>query len=128
VAAITAVVVVVVGVEQGIILAIVLSIIDHLRHSYRPFDATMFPTPSGHWRMMPVAQDREAAPGLVVYLFDAGLYYANAERFSHEILGLVERAQPQVKWLDINAAPITNIDYTGLTQSGRSTTCCRSGE
>ena len=41
VAAITAIVVVFVGVEQGIGLAIVLSIIDHLRHSYRPFDAVM---------------------------------------------------------------------------------------
>src|SRR5260370_34797227 len=89
VAAITAVVVVFVGVEQGIVLAIVLSIIDHLRHSYKPFDAVMVPTPSGNWKPMPVEQGQQAAPGLVVYLFGAGLYYANSTRFSQEILKLV---------------------------------------
>ncbi|MGZ3625477.1 MAG: SulP family inorganic anion transporter, partial [Ktedonobacteraceae bacterium] len=90
VAAITTLVVVTVGVEQGILLAIVLSIIDHLRHSYRPFDALIAPTPSGHWKAMPVEQGHQAAPGLVVYLFGAGLYYANSTRFSQEILKLVE--------------------------------------
>ena len=112
VAAITAIVVVFVGVEQGIGLAIVLSIIDHLRHSYRPFDAVMVPTPSGNWKPMPVEQGQQAAPGLVVYLFGAGLYYANSTRFSQEILKLVESAEPKIKWFAIEAAPITYIDFT----------------
>ena len=112
VAAITTIVVVTVGVEQGIILAIVLSIIDHLRHSYRPFDALMMPTPSGHWRAMSVEQGQQAAPGLVVYLFGAGLYYANSTLFSQEILKLVEDAEPKIKWFAIEAAAITYIDFT----------------
>src|SRR6266566_2314530 len=61
VAAITSIVVVTVGVEQGILLAIVLSIIDHLRHSYKPFDAVMVPTPSGNWKPMSVEQGHQAA-------------------------------------------------------------------
>ena len=112
VAAITTIVVVIVGVEQGIILAIVLSIIDHLRHSYRPFDALMVPTPSGNWKAMPVEQGHQAAPGLVVYLFGSGLYYANSTRFSQEILKLVEGAEPKIKWFAIEAAAITYIDFT----------------
>ena len=112
VAAITTLVVVTVGVEQGILLAIVLSIIDHLRHSYRPFDALMTPTPSGHWRAMSVEQGQQAAPGLVVYLFGAGLYYANSTLFSQEILKLVEDAEPKIKWFAIEAAAITYIDFT----------------
>jgi SulP family sulfate permease len=112
VAAITAIVVVIVGVEQGIGLAIVLSIIDHLRHSYRPFDALMVPTPSGNWKAMSVEQGSQAAPGLVVYLFASGLYYANSTRFSQEILKLVEGAEPKIKWLAIQAAAITYIDFT----------------
>jgi len=112
VAAITTLVVVTVGVEQGIILAIVLSIIDHLRHSYRPFDAVMMPTPSGNWKAMPVEQRHQAAPGLVVYLFGSGLYYANSTRFSQEILKLVEGAEPMIKWCAIEAAAITYIDFT----------------
>ena len=113
VAAITTVVVVIVGVEQGIILAIVLSIIVHLRHSYRPFDATFVPMPSGHWKMTAVEQNREAAPGLVVYFFGTGLYFANAERFSEKIMRLVQDAQPQVRWLDVDATAIIDIDFTG---------------
>src|SRR5260370_41418934 len=68
VAAITAVVVVFVGVEQCIVLAIVLSIFDHLRHSYMPFDAVMVTTPYVHWKAMAVQQGHEASPGIVVYL------------------------------------------------------------
>ena len=113
VAAITALVVVIFGVEQGIVLAIVLSLIDHLRHSYLPFDALLVPTPSGHWRATAVEQKQEAAAGLAVYHFGAGLYYANAVRFSGEILGLVEVARPQIKWLDLDASAISNIDFSG---------------
>jgi sulfate permease, SulP family len=112
VAAITTIVVVIVGVEQGIGLAIVLSIIDHLRHSYRPYDALIAPTPSGHLKAMSVEQGHQAAPGLVVYLFGAGLYYANSTRFSQEILKLVESAEPKIKWFAIEAAAITYIDFT----------------
>jgi len=113
VAAITTIVVVIVGVEQGIVLAIVLSLIDHLRHSYKPFDALMVPLPSGHWKMAAVEQGHEAAPGLVVYLFGSGLYYANAICFSQEILKLVEGAEPKINWFVLDAAAITNIDFTG---------------
>jgi SulP family sulfate permease len=113
VAAITALVVVIFGVEQGIVLAIVLSLIDHLRHSYLPFDALLVPTPSGHWKATAVEQKQEAAAGLAVYHFGAGLYYANAVRFSGEILGLVEAARPQIKWLDLDASAISNIDFSG---------------
>ena len=112
VASITTIVVVIVGVEQGILLAIVLSLIDHLRHSYRPFDALMTPTSSGHWKAMSVEQGQQAAPGLIVYLFGSGLYYANSTRFSQEILKLVDDADPGIKWLGIEAAAITYIDFT----------------
>jgi len=114
VATITAVtVVVVVGVEQGIILAIVLSIVIHISHSYKPSDATLVPMPRGHWQTAAVTEDKEAEPGLVVYFFGASLYFANAVRFSEEIVRLVDEAQPQVKWLDVDAAAMIGIDYTG---------------
>jgi sulfate permease, SulP family len=112
VALITAIVVIIIGVEQGILLAIVLSIIDHLRHSYRPFDGLMALAPSGHWKAMPIEQGHQAAPGLVVYLFGSGLYYANATHFSQVILKLVDSAEPEIKWFAIEAAAITYIDFT----------------
>ena len=112
VALITAIVVVTFGVEQGILLAIVLSIIDHLRHSYRPFDALMVPSPSGHWKTVPLAQGHQAAPGLIVYLYGSGLYYANSAHFSQVILKLVDSAEPAIKWFAIEAAAITYIDFS----------------
>jgi high affinity sulfate transporter 1 len=113
VATITAVIVVLVGVEQGIILAIVLSIVIHLIHSYRPSDSTLVPMPDGHWQFNAVQKNREAAPGLVVYFFGSGLYFANAARFTDEIVRLVDEAQPQVKWLAVEAAALIDIDYSG---------------
>jgi sulfate permease, SulP family len=59
-----------------------------------------------------VEQGHQAAPGLVVYLFGSGLYYANVPRFSHVILKLVESADPEIKWFAIEAAAITYIDFT----------------
>jgi high affinity sulfate transporter 1 len=112
VALITAIVVVTIGVEQGILLAIVLSIIDHLRHSYRPFDALIAPTPSGHWKAMPLEQGHQAAPGLVIYFFGSGLYYANSNHFSQVIIKLVDSAEPEIKWFAIQTAAITYIDFT----------------
>ncbi len=53
VASITALVVVVVGVEQGILLAIVLSILDHLRFSYKPNDAVLVRGADGSWKERP---------------------------------------------------------------------------
>jgi len=50
---------------------------------------------------------------MVVYLFGSGLYYANAVFFSQEILKLVESAEPKINWFVLEAAAITNIDFTG---------------
>jgi MFS superfamily sulfate permease-like transporter len=113
VASITAVTVVLVGVEQGIILAIVLSIVIHLIHSYRPSDATLVPLPDGHWQFKAVQEKQEAAPGLLLYFFGSGLYYANTARFTEEIVRLVDEAQPQVKWLAVVAVALIDIDYSG---------------
>ena len=50
VAALTALTVVLFGVETGIVVAVVASIIDHLRHSYDPHNAVLVKSPAGHWR------------------------------------------------------------------------------
>jgi high affinity sulfate transporter 1 len=111
VAAITALVVVVVGVEQGILLAMVLSLIVHLRHGYAPRDTLLIPKGRDHWKWMPLEDAAEAVPGLLIYRFSAGMYYANANRFTEEILALVNR-RPEVRWLCIDAAGIDDVDYS----------------
>jgi len=51
-------------------------------------------------------------PGLVIYRFGAALFYANASRFSDEILGLVGPSPTTVRWLIVDAEAITNLDYS----------------
>src|SRR3954452_8211688 len=114
IAALTALVVVVVGVEQGIILAIVLSIIDHLRKSYSPNSAVLVPVDDSHWQSTPMQPNDRTVPGLVVYFFGADLYYANATRFLDEVQAILASAgEPPLCWLCIDAGAMFDIDYTG---------------
>jgi SulP family sulfate permease len=110
-ALITAAVVVMIGVEQGILLAIVLSLLRHVRHSYRPHTAVLVEE-AGHWRPTPAIHGAQSAPGLVVFQFAADLFYANAGRFAAEVRGLVEGAAAPVKYLVVDAGAITGIDYS----------------
>jgi sulfate permease, SulP family len=113
VALITSATVVFWGVEQGIILAIVLSIVAHLRHSYRPYDRLLVPTGEGGWTTKPLTDGAQAAPGLLIYRFGASLYYANASRFAAELIDLARHAQPAVRWLCLTAETMGDLDFTG---------------
>ena len=70
-AAVTAAVVVTVGVEEGILLAIVLSLFRHVRHSYRPHTAVLAPDAAGRRVPTPATPGAETEPGLIVYRFGA---------------------------------------------------------
>ena len=97
IATITAVVVVVFGVEQGIIAAIVLSIIPHLRRSYIPHNSVLATVADQRWIPAPrVGAAPEPVPGMIVYRFEAGIYYANADGFATQIRSLVANSDPPV--------------------------------
>jgi SulP family sulfate permease len=108
----TAAVVVVVGVEPGILLAMVLSLLRHVRHSYRPHSAVLVQEDSGHWRPTPAVAGALSGPGLVIFQFGADLFYANAGRFVEDVRQLVEGTAAPVQWLVIDAGAITSIDYS----------------
>jgi len=112
VALVTATMVVLVGVEQGIVLAIVLSLIDHTRHGYRPKNVVLLRSESGVWQPQPVATGAQALPGLIIYRFTHSMYYANAQQLSEEITTLVKRAEPPLRWLCIDASAVDDVDYT----------------
>ena len=112
VALITAVTVVFIGVEQGIILAIVLSLIDHTRRGYRPKNTVQVPAESGVWHAQPVASRAEALPGLLIYRFTHSMYYANAEQLSEQITDLANNAQPPLRWLCLDASAVDDVDYS----------------
>ncbi len=113
VAAATAATVVVVGVEQGIVLAILLSIVEHIYHSYHPFDRLVTLSPTGHVQYAVHGQSAQAAPGLAIFSFGATLYYANTTRFTAEVVDVIESATPPLKWFCLEAAVIGDVDYSG---------------
>jgi MFS superfamily sulfate permease-like transporter len=123
VAGLTALTVIVVGVEQGIILAIVASMVAHLRRSYHPH-CSVLAIGGGHpaIRADPVAFDARTVPGLVIYRFSAGLYYANSHMLLNDITGFAEAAdKPELSWFCIDAGAIDDVDYTGaqVLEQGR---------
>jgi sulfate permease, SulP family len=111
VALLSAAAVVALGIQWGIGVAVVASIIDHLSHSYRPRSSVLVKSPAGHWRQIPVQPGARTEPGLVIYRFGSSLYYANASRFVDDVLALAGRGDP-VRWLVLDGAAIGDVDYT----------------
>jgi high affinity sulfate transporter 1 len=108
----TAAVVIGVGVEQGIILAIVLSLILHVQRHYAPRDAVVGWDARGRFLLQPATPGTVTEPGLIVYRFGVGLFYANAQRLSEEALALVDVPEPP-RWFVLDADAIDDVDYTG---------------
>jgi SulP family sulfate permease len=111
-ALVTAAVVVGVGVEEGILLAMVLSLLRHVRHGYRPHTAVLIEEAGGQWRPIPAVPGALSQPGLVIYRFGADLYYANAGSFAQEVRALVAGAPTPLRWLVVDAGAITSVDYS----------------
>jgi high affinity sulfate transporter 1 len=112
IAVFTAAAVVAIGVEQGILLAIALSLFRHVRHSYNPHTVILAPDASGGWVPVPAMPGKETEPGLIVYRFNSDLFYANAHRFTEEVRSLVKRAPTPIRWLIVDAGAVTDIDYS----------------
>jgi sulfate permease, SulP family len=111
-ALVTALAVVAIGVEDGILLAVALSLLRHVRHSYHPHTMMLAPDPQGRWLPVPAKPGVETSPGLIVYRFGADLFYANDHFFVDDIRRLINRAPHPVRWLVVDAAAITDLDYS----------------
>jgi SulP family sulfate permease len=114
VALLTTVAVVALGVEYGIVLAVVASIVDHLRHSYSPLNSVLMKSPGGHWHAAPVEPGARTEEGLVVYRFGTSLYYANAPKLLEDVAVLTGHGGP-LRWLVFDCVAIGDIDYTAST-------------
>ena len=119
IAAITGVVVFAVGVEQGIILAIVASILEMIRRQYRPERFVVNIDKAGADTFTKAAPGTQTAPGLIIFRYDADLFYANANRFSDDVQGLITGAPDPVRWLVLDCSSIPDVDYSaGLAVDG----------
>ena len=111
IALLTAAAVVVLGVKEGILLAVVASVIDHVRHTYHPFNSVLVKSPAGHWQPVPVVPGARTEPGLVIYRFGTSLYYANASRLINDVTALVAQGG-QLRWMVLDCTAIGDVDFT----------------
>jgi high affinity sulfate transporter 1 len=111
-AVITAATVVVFGVEQGILFAAVLSLLIHVRQSYRPHIGVVTRDAANHWQIDDPVPGKVVEPGLVMFWFGAGLFYANVSYFAEHARKLVHDSPSPVRWMVVDATAVTELDYS----------------
>lgn len=101
------------GAIEGIGLAIVIAVIEFLWDGWRPYSAVLGRVDGikGYHdiRRYP---DAHLIPGLVLFRWDAPLFFANAELFNERVLGAVATSPTPVRWLVVAAEPVTSVDVT----------------
>jgi sulfate permease, SulP family len=113
-ALITAATVVLISVIWGIILAIIISMLWHLSHSYRPNNSFLTHDKNGKWIFAPVNPGEYTEEGLIVYRFNRDLFYANSDKLLEQALEIVDKTEPPLKWFVLDTAGFSAIDYTSL--------------
>lgn len=101
------------GAIPGIGLAIVVAVIEFLWDGWRPHSAVLGRV-DGVKGYHDIERHPEArvVPGLVLFRWDAPLFFANAELFKDRVLDAVASAPTPVRWLVVGAEPITSVDVT----------------
>lgn len=101
------------GVIPGIALAVSLSLLDFIRRAWRPHDAILGRA-HGIKGYHDVSRHPEAkqVPGLLLFRWDAPLFFANADAFRARIIAEVDEASAPVTWVVVAAEPITDVDTT----------------
>ncbi|SEJ58604.1 SulP family inorganic anion transporter [Demequina mangrovi] len=108
--------VLVVGVLEGILVAIVLSLLTFVDRSWRPYRARLgrIPGRRGYHDLSRHPEDARPIPGAVVLRFDAPLFFANGGVFADWVRDEVAAAGPEVRTVILAAEPITDIDTTAI--------------
>jgi MFS superfamily sulfate permease-like transporter len=101
------------GVVPGIGLAILIAIIEFLWDGWRPHSAILgHPDGVEGYHDITRYPNARRIPGLVLFRWDAPLFFANAELFRDRILDAVAKSPTPVRWLVVTAAPVTSIDVS----------------
>ncbi len=114
-AMVTALGVLTVGILQGILVAVVLSLVNVIFHISRPHDALLDDVDASGGTVYRGVGDKETAltePGLIVYRFDAPLVFANAGFFAERLLDLITNAGGGLKCVILDAEAISDFDST----------------
>jgi MFS superfamily sulfate permease-like transporter len=111
VAVITAIAVIAIGIEEGILISVVLCLLNHIRHGYHPKTGLVARDHTGHLVMFPLSERMQVEPGVFLYRFQSALYYANVERMFEEVRLLCDTT-PEILCIAVDLSATTDIDYT----------------
>ena len=101
------------GAIPGIGLAIVIAIIEFLWDAWRPYSAVLGRAKGvAGFHDITRYPDARQIPGLVLFRWDAPLFFANAELFKQRVLDTAAKSVAPVRWLIVAAEPITSVDVT----------------
>lgn len=103
----------VLGVILGIGLAIAIAIVEFLWDGWRPHSAVLGRADGVKgYHDITRYPDARRIPGLVLFRWDAPLFFANAEFFKERVLDAVATSPTPVRWLVVAAEPVTSVDVT----------------
>jgi high affinity sulfate transporter 1 len=98
------------GVLEGILVAIALSILLFFRRSWWPHGAVLGRDGTGGWHRIDGRDDLEERAGIVVFRWEAPLFFANSGMFRQSIRKLVREKQPG--WIVLQCEAVTDVDVT----------------
>ena len=102
-----------IGVIPGVFLAVSLSLLEFIRRAWRPYDAVLGRADGVKgYHDLTYYPDARQVPGLILYRWDAPLFFANAAVFRDRVRARIAAAETPVKWVVVAAEPITDVDTT----------------
>jgi MFS superfamily sulfate permease-like transporter len=107
------------GAIPGILIAVVIAVIEFLWDGWRPHSAVLGRVDGmkGYHDITRYPEARRI-PGLVLFRWDAPLFFANAELFKDRVLSAVAASPTPVKWVVVAAEPVTSVDVTASDSLG----------
>lgn len=101
------------GVLVGVAVAVTVSLLDVVRRAWRPHDAVLGRAPGVKgYHDLKRYPDAKQVPGLLLFRWDAPLFFANADTFRARVGDLIEASTTPVRWVVVAAEPITDVDTT----------------
>jgi MFS superfamily sulfate permease-like transporter len=103
----------VLGVIEGIFIAVALALLDFIRRAWRPYDAVLGRVDDlKGYHDVTRYPDAKRVPGLVLFRWDAPLFFANAEEFADRVRQAIASSPTPVRWVIVAAEPVTDLDTT----------------
>jgi MFS superfamily sulfate permease-like transporter len=102
-----------IGVIQGVFFAVALSLVAFVRRAWAPHDAVLGRADGVKgYHDLTFYPDARQVPGLLLYRFDAPLFFANADYFRERVRDRIDASREPIRWVVIAAEPITDVDTT----------------